>query len=329
MSIARSIVEWVAFALLRLAATGEAVSGIAFLAASGAVQAAGAVGGANAGWVRLVIGGSLGVAVVLLITGGISLYLRRATLTWLPDVPGSSQASTRSGFDGWLILFPLTLLAVPALMLVQLQPLLAFWRDVLALADRLNFWEELQRNTADSGYVLIPVFSALALPGIAAAAAAANLVESVLLIALLCVRSARVPRALLLCVILQGGLVVTTVVGAAIVDRLTPSIEQLIRSTPDPRGTEQAQFLTAIERYSAVVRGASRTLAWGWAAMVTWTPLLLLSPLGRATFAAIPRPTLSADRALDYSAMDDEARERAYRDAANRVDRTTHASRWS
>ena len=113
----------------------------------------------------------------------------------------------------------------------------------------------------------MPIFSALALPGIAAAAAAAAIVESALLIALLLVRSTRVPRALLLCVILQGGLVVASVVGAAIVDRLTPSIEQLVRSTPDPGGAEQAQILTAVERYSAVVRGASQTLAWGWGAM--------------------------------------------------------------
>ena len=90
---------------------------------------------------RLVIGGSLGLAVVLLFAGGISLYLRRAPTTWLPDGP-RSQRSTGSGFDGWLILFPLTLIGVPALMLVQLQPLAAFWRDVFALADQLNFWQE-------------------------------------------------------------------------------------------------------------------------------------------------------------------------------------------
>ena len=75
MPTARSIVEWFAFALLRLAATCSAASGIAFLAAAGAVQAASALaGGASADWVRLVIGGSAGLAVVLLFTGGISLY---------------------------------------------------------------------------------------------------------------------------------------------------------------------------------------------------------------------------------------------------------------
>ena len=103
MPTARSIVEWFAFALLRLAATCSAASGIAFLAAAGAVQAAGAAAGANADWVRLVIGGSLGLAVVLLFTGGISLYLRRASMTWLPDGPRSHRrrqgpASTAGSF---------------------------------------------------------------------------------------------------------------------------------------------------------------------------------------------------------------------------------------
>ena len=88
-----------------------------------------------------------------------------------------------------------------------------------------------------------------------------------------------------------------------------------------------------LQRYGTVVRGASETLAWSWGAIVVWAPLLLLSVRGRATFAAAPGPgepalgDLSND-APDYSAMDDQARERAYLDAAQQVDRTTHASRW-
>ena len=328
MPTARSIVEWFAFGLLRLAATGSAASGIAILAAAGAVQAA----GAGAGWVRLVIGGSLGLAVALLFAGGISLYLRRAPTTWLPDGP-RSQRSAGSGFDGWLIFFPLTLIGVPALMLVQLRPLAAFWRDVFALADQLNFWQGLQRNSPDSGYILIPIFSALALPAIDAAAAASAGVGSALLIALLLVRSTRVPRALLLCVILQGALVLASAVGAIVVERLAPSIEQLVRSTPDPSGVEQAQILAPLERYGAVVQGASQTLAWSWGAIAVWAPLLLLSVRARATFAAVARSGAPAiggvtNDAPNYSAMDDQARERAYLDAAQQVDRSTRASRW-
>jgi hypothetical protein len=328
MPIARSIVEWFAFGLLRLAATCSAASGIAFLAAAGALQAA----GAGADWVRLVIGGSLGLAGALLFAGGISLYFRRAPVTWLPD-GRRSQRSTGSGFNGWLILLPLSLVGVPALMLVQLRPLAAFWRDVFALADRLNFWQGLQRNSPDSGYVLMPIFAALALPAVDAGAAAAIVVGSALLIALLLVHSTRVPRALLICVILQAALVLASAVGALVVERLIPSIEQLVRSTPDPSNVEQAQIVAVLQRYGAVVQRASETLTLSWGAIAVWVPLLLLSVRGRATFAAITgsgEPTLAAPatHAPSYSAMDDKARERAYLDAAEKVDQSTRASRW-
>ena len=91
---------------------------------------------------------------------------------------------------------------------------------------------------------------------------------------------------LLLGVILQGALVLASAVGTIVVERLTPSIEQLVRSTPDPGGVEQAQIMAALQRYGAVVRGASETLAWSWGAIGVWAPLLLLSVRGRATFAS-------------------------------------------
>ena len=147
MTAARSVVEWCAFALLRVAATCSTAAGLAFLAAAGAVMAGSALATSSADWVRLLVGGSLGLAVVLLVAGGISLHLRRAPTPWLPDGP-RSRASTGSGFDGWLILFPLTLIVVPSLMLFQLRPLADFWRDVFVLADQVNFWQDLQRNAA-------------------------------------------------------------------------------------------------------------------------------------------------------------------------------------
>jgi len=153
------------------------------------------------------------------------------------------------------------------------------------------------------------------------------------MVGLLLVRSTRVPRALLLCVILQGALVLTSAVGAIVVERLTPSIEQLVRSTPDPSGVEQAQIMAQLQRYGAVVQAASKTLAWGWGAIALWVPLLLLSVRARATFAAVAGTgelTLDgmANHAPDFLAMDDQARERAYLDAAQQVDRSTRASRW-
>jgi hypothetical protein len=164
-------------------------------------------------------------------------------------------------------------------------------------------------------------------------AAVSTGVGSALLIALLLVRSSRVPRALLICVILQGALALASAVGGIVVERLAPSIEQLVRSTPDQSGVEHAQILAALQRYGAVVQGASKTLAWSWAVIAVWVPLLLLSVRARATFAAFAGsgdPTIGGltDHVSNYSAMDDQARERAYLDAAQQVDRSTRASRW-
>ena len=157
---------------------------------------------------------------------------------------------------------------------------------------------------------------------------------SALLIALLLVRSTRVPRALLLCVILQGALVLASAVGAIVVERLTPSIEQLVRSTPDPGGVEQAQIMAALQRYGAVVQGASKTLAWGWGAIagVGASPSAERarpSDVRCCRGRLVSRPSVAwPTMRRTYSAMDDQARERAYLDAAQQVDRSTRASRW-
>ena len=111
------------------------------------------------------------------------------------------------------------------------------------------------------------------------------------------------------------------------------SIEELVQSTPDPGGVEQAQIIAALQRYGTVVRGGSVTLALSWSAILLWAPLLLMSARGRRTFAAATvagEPMLggTATHGSHFAAMDDESRERAYRDAAQQVDRSTPASRW-
>jgi len=89
--------------------------------------------------------------------------------------------------------------------------------------------------------------------------------------------------------------------------------------------------VAVLERYSAVVRGASATLAWSWGAIALWVPVLLLSGLGRSAFSAAassdqPTPGGVSNPARNYAAMDDQTRERAYLDAAQEVDRSTRPS---
>jgi hypothetical protein len=328
MRIARSIVERIGFALLKLAATCQTAAAVALTTASFALWAI----DSESLWV--ISSDVLLLAVVFAVAGSAALYLARRRTKWLPDGP-LSEASAASSFNGWLLFFPLTVVGVAALMLTRLQPLAEFWRDVLALADQIGLWQELQRNSGASGLVLMPIIAALAVPGIEALAAVAYVLDSALLVALLLLRSTRVPRALVLCVLLQGSLVAGSVVGTVIIERVTPSLEQLIRETPDPGGVEQERATEVLRRYGVVTRGASDTLTWAWAAMVFWTPLILLTSRARKTFAAAgglhADPASGTSARIDpatVSAMDDRTRARAYVNAAQQIDRATRPSRW-
>jgi hypothetical protein len=328
MHIARSIVERIGFAFLRLEAICITTAAVALIMASFALWAT------DAKALRIVSGDVFRLAVVFALAGSVTFYLDHTRTRWLRDGP-LSEASAGSSFSGWLILFPLTLVSVPLLMLTRLRPLAEFWRDVLALADQIGPWQDLLRNSSASGLVLMPIIAALAVPAIEVLAAAAYVLDSTLLVALLLLRSTRVPRALLLCVLLQSSLVLASVVGAAVIERLTPSLEQLIRETPDPAGVEQARATDALQRYGVVTRGASDTLTWPCLAMAFWTPLILLTARSRVTFAAAGPlqgdPTFHASARIDpanVSAMDDQTRARSYVDAAQQIDKATRPSRW-
>jgi hypothetical protein len=322
----RSIVERIGFASLRLAASCTTAAGAAL------ATAAIATGSFGAETLTTVIRDAFAVAAAMALAGGATLYLAGKRLGWLQDGP-VSHASVGSGFSGWLVLLPLVLLIAPPLMLIQLRPLAEFWRDVLGLADRLGLWENLQGDTGFSGVVLMPIAAALAVPGLEALTAVMHVVGASFLLALLALRSTRVPRALLLCVLLQGALVLPCAFGASAIERATPSIEQLIRETPDPSGLEQARVSAALQRYVEVTRRASIALTWPWVAMAVWLPIVLFSARARATFAA---PVPLDDRAYsparldpaNLSAMNDRARARAYVDAARHIDDTTPPSRW-
>jgi hypothetical protein len=327
MRLARSVANRIAFTLLRLAATCMT------MAAAGLTVAAAAAWTIDAEAAQFVGIASIQVATVFAFAGGTALYLVWARTTWLPDGT-PAQASTGSSLDGWLILFPLTLAGMSLLLASQLQPLAAFWRDVFALANQLNVWEEVLRGGGLSGIVLMPVFAALALPGLEVLAAAAYVLEALLLLVLLFLRSSRVPRALILCVLIQGGLVGASLRGATVVERIAPSIEQLIRETPDPGGTEQTRALDALQRYRVVTEDSSRTLAVAWLPLATWTPLLLLSGRPRTAFAPDPSEADAMSGALPHldpqrvSALPEDARARAYVQAAKQIDETTPPSRW-
>jgi hypothetical protein len=129
-------------------------------------------------------------------------------------------------------------------------------------------------------------------------------------------------------VLVLGSGAVTGIIGTRIIERVMPSVEQLIRDTPDPTGVEAARATEELQRYRVVTRSASLTLMGTWGVMALWTPLLLVHTRARTVFAS-EEPGSSSDVTLrDVSTMDEQARARAYVDAARDVDRATHPSRW-
>ena len=319
----RSIVERIVFGLLRVAATVVLFAGISLVAAGGALMASASAFAMESA--QGIAAGALGVAAAFLVAGGLALYFGRRGLQWFQDDRGV-PIEINAASAGWRLLLVVTLVAIPAWLFFGLQPLGALWRDLFALADAVDFW----KGIGDSGgLVLMPVMAVLAIPAIQTAAAVASVLTSVFLIALMLVRSTKLPRALLLCVLLQGALVLASTLGTVGVARLTPRLEQLVRETADPAGTERARNLEAIERYGMVVTQSSHALLWPWAAFAVWLTIVVLDVRSRTSATgAVPRAEDATSGApqTPFVAMDDETRARAYADAARQVDRSTRPS---
>ncbi len=333
----RILIQRMVFALLRLEAVATAMAGLALLAAGVASLAA----GVDNATIRTVGLASAALALGLTIIGGLTLYLGRVAAGWPPD-DRTGRAAAADSPAGWLLLLPLTLGVAPLVLLVQLQPLAQFWREVAALANQLDPWRSLGESSGMAGVLFLPVFAALAVPGVQTLAAGGYMLHALLVLGLLLVGSTRVPRALLLSVLVQGALVVASVGGTIVVDRVAPALERLIRETPDVGGNESARALEELQRYRLVTRATGGTLVWTWAVMTLWLPVLTLNPRAREVFAATG--TCSNDRAssgtgpdarhegeLDpetVDSMDERDRARAYDAAAREVERSTPRSRW-
>jgi hypothetical protein len=135
------------------------------------------------------------------------------------------------------------------------------------------------------------------------------------------VRSASLLRILFVVVVMTGGLVVGGAFGASSSNRLMPIAERTIRETRDPSGTEQARALALLQRYQSVTQASALTLGWSWLGLLVWVPLLSVAAPYRASSSA--RDTRPAPSVPDINSADGSERERAYRDAAREVDRSS------
>jgi hypothetical protein len=135
------------------------------------------------------------------------------------------------------------------------------------------------------------------------AAAVSMLASSVMLIALLLLRSQRFPRAYLVCVILLTAPVIASVRGASAAALAASAVQQLVVDT-SVTADESAQLSEWLQRYTSIVGSTAPVLAWTFCGYLIWMPALLFSRRARSTFAASgERRVLDPARATDLEAI--------------------------
>ena len=155
----------------------------------------------------------LQIAIVFIVAGAAGMYLSRSRRLLLPNEQPSTSEGARPTLGGWLIALAVTLAALPVWLVVRLQSFLAEWGRVV---DYLATWDIWSGGDANgSGLVLVPLAGALTPPMFELAAAVSMLATSVMLIALLLLRSQRFPRVYLVSLILSAAPVIASVRGAS------------------------------------------------------------------------------------------------------------------
>ncbi len=254
----RTIVERIALHLYFVVALGVATAGFSIAGLGVTLRAS----SFDMEAMPLVAAGAIALGATLGIGGSIAVVLSRARVD-------SLRRKTLGG--GRLLLFLTTLVVLPFLLWIDLDPLLQFWREVWAKAEEWGLWEQ---GAGMGAWILVPIAAVLSIPFFVLLAAFTAALSCALLLALRLVRSAHLLRVLVLGVILTGTLLVAGYVGAAATERLSPSVEKLIRDTADPEGVEQERALAALRRYKSVTRESAATILWAWVGLAVWLPIL-------------------------------------------------------
>ena len=190
----------------------------------------------------------------------------------LPRLPAGVPPASTAG--GWTIGLALTLIVVPAWLLVTLQPFLSEWRVVATLGWSSGFWKNANANM--SGVILIPMAAALAPPAFELAALAGCVLSSIVMLALLLSRSARFPRLYVAAVLLLTALVAASLRGTAAAAMTTDALQPFIQKSK-PRPEEYAQIRGVVDRYQTAVAPTAAALAWAWLGYAIWVPPVVLS----------------------------------------------------
>ena len=243
----------------------------------------------------------LQIAIVFIVVGAAAMYLSRSRRPMLPNEHPSTSEGARPTLGGWLIALAVALVALPVWLVVRLQSFFAEWRRVV---DYLATWDIWSGGDANgSGLVLVPLAGALTPPMFELAAAVSMLAASLMLIALLLLRSQRFPRVYLVCLILLAAPVIASVRGASAAALAGRAVQQLIVDT-SVSADESAQLTEGLQRYTSIVGSTAPVLVWTFCGYLIWMPALLFSRRARSTFAASgERRVLDPARAIDVEAI--------------------------
>jgi hypothetical protein len=206
--------------------------------------------------------------------------------------------------------------ALPVILALLLTPLIAYWRDLVRLADQYDL---LATANGPSALVFVPAAGVLLVPGLEAVAALTVAIHAGVVLLLTLTRSAAVLKLSAIGTVLVGGLCAGCWVGVVTTERLAPAVETLIRTTADANGQEQARMLDLVERHRMVCMSSAQSLSWGWIALA----FIAFGMRAGAHPRTRPSDNTQSPQPLSMHGMDELAREKALLDAADRLHRNT------
>src|SRR5262245_65245134 len=129
------------------------------------------------------------------LVGGTSL-LATVFLFAAPHLSEPAEGRDADGPPAWVwpLLIGLSLALLPALAWARSAELVALWREILVLLDRMGFWDAFQRADPFAGIAILPILGALLVPALEAAAGCFLIAVPLGLLALLPTRSRLLPR---------------------------------------------------------------------------------------------------------------------------------------
>jgi hypothetical protein len=309
MSIARRFTERVATAWVSLIATALVTGGVT-LAGMGATLRRTAF---DITGMTIITSGLMVMGAALAITGAIS-----GIANWRVSRDSGASADISSihlkGLVG-------AAAALPVILALQLTPLIAYWRDLMRLADQYDL---LATANGPSALVFVPAAGVLLVPGLEAVAAITFAMHFSAILLLTLTRSAAVLKLTAIGVVLVGGLCAGSWVGVLVTERLAPAVETLARTTADANSQEQARALELVERHRMVCMRSAQVLSWGWVAVV----FIAFGTRAVVRPRMAPSDIAPAPQLLSMDGMDERAREKALLDAADRLYRNTPPRRF-